>query len=69
VVGRRGVTAQHEEFGHDLRMAVFLANVGVNASHSARSPLFRDGSFTVIPIPDRIGYNGACNGNFSFSLN
>jgi hypothetical protein len=50
-------------------MAVFLANVGVNASHSARSPLFRDGSFTVIPIPDRIGYNGACNGNFSFSLN
>src|SRR6266513_395415 len=35
-------------------MAVFLANVGVNAGHTARSPLFRDGSFMVIPIPERM---------------
>ena len=35
-------------------MAVFLANVGVNASHTARSPLFGDGSFTLIPIPERM---------------
>jgi hypothetical protein len=35
-------------------MALFLANVGVNSSHTARSPLFRDGSFTVVPIPERM---------------
>ena len=34
-------------------MAVFLANVGVNAAHSARSPLFPDRSFTLLPIPER----------------
>ncbi|HEX6488985.1 MAG TPA: hypothetical protein VF137_08980 [Candidatus Dormibacteraeota bacterium] len=34
-------------------MAAFLANVGVNASHAARSPLRSDGSFTVLPIPER----------------
>jgi Nucleotide modification associated domain 3 len=33
-------------------MAVFLANVGVNASHAARSPLFEDGGFRLIPIPE-----------------
>ena len=33
-------------------MAVFLANVGVNASHAARSPLFADGTFALIPIPE-----------------
>ena len=33
-------------------MAVFLANVGVNASHSARSPLLPDGRFVVVPIPE-----------------
>jgi hypothetical protein len=31
-------------------MAAFLANVGVNASHAARSPLFGDGSFRLLPI-------------------
>jgi hypothetical protein len=35
-------------------MAVFLANVGVNASHTARSPLLPDGSFTLVPIPERM---------------
>jgi len=33
-------------------MAVFLANVGVNASHRARSPLFADGTFRLLPIPE-----------------
>jgi hypothetical protein len=35
-------------------MAVFLANVGVNAAHTARSPLHPDGSFTLVPIPERM---------------
>ena len=34
-------------------MAVFLANVGVNAAHRVRSPLFEDGSFVLHPIPER----------------
>jgi hypothetical protein len=34
-------------------MAAFLANVGVNASHAARSPLFDDGTFALLPIPER----------------
>ncbi len=34
-------------------MAVFLANVGVNAGHRVRSPLFEDGSFVLHPIPER----------------
>ena len=33
-------------------MAAFLANVGVNAGHAARSPLFDDGSFVLLPIPE-----------------
>lgn len=35
-------------------MAIFLANVGVNAGHPARSPVFGDGSFRLIPIPERM---------------
>jgi hypothetical protein len=35
-------------------MAVYIANVGVNAAHSARSPLFPDGSFRLLPIPERM---------------
>ena len=31
---------------------MFLANVGVNAGHAARSPLFADGSFELLPIPE-----------------
>ena len=34
-------------------MAVFLANVGVNSAHAARSPLFGDGTFELLPIPER----------------
>ncbi len=33
-------------------MAAFLANVGVNAGHAATSPLYEDGSFRLIPIPE-----------------
>lgn len=34
-------------------MAAFLANVGVNSAHAARSPSFEDGRFALIPIPER----------------
>jgi Nucleotide modification associated domain 3 len=34
-------------------VAAFLANVGVNAGHAARSPLFEDGTFALLPIPER----------------
>ena len=33
-------------------MAAFLANVGANAGHRVRSPLFADGSFRMHPIPE-----------------
>jgi len=35
-------------------VAAFLANVGVNAAHRARSPLFGDGSFALLPIPEHL---------------
>jgi len=34
-------------------VAVFLANVGVNAGHAARSPLFADATFRLVPIPEQ----------------
>jgi hypothetical protein len=34
-------------------VAAFLANVGANSSHAARSPMFDDGSFLLLPIPER----------------
>jgi len=34
-------------------MAAFLANVGVNSSHAATSPIFADGTFELLPIPER----------------
>ena len=37
-------------------MAVFVANVGVNAQHSSRSPLFADGSFILLPIPEKVAW-------------
>jgi hypothetical protein len=40
-------------------MAVFLANVGVNASHAGRgleSPMRADGTFTMLPVPERIAW-------------
>ena len=35
-------------------MAAFLANVGVNASHAVNSPLRADGTFELVPIPERV---------------
>ena len=34
--------------------SIFLVNVGVNASHMARSPIFCDGTFELLPIPDNL---------------
>ena len=34
-------------------MAAFLANVGVNSGHAARSPLFADGRFLMLPVPEK----------------
>jgi len=31
---------------------VFLVNVGANASHKFQSPIFRDGRFELLPIPE-----------------
>ena len=31
---------------------VFLVNTGVNSSHSAKSPIFSDGTFELLPIPE-----------------
>src|SRR5947207_8234653 len=37
-------------------MAAFLANVGVNASHRVVSPLHPDGTFRLVPIPERVAW-------------
>jgi hypothetical protein len=37
-------------------VAAFLANVGVNAAHAARSPLHDDGTFVLLPIPESIAW-------------
>lgn len=34
-------------------MAAFLANVGANSAHAGRSPLFPDGRFQLLPIPEK----------------
>jgi hypothetical protein len=34
-------------------VTAFLANVGVNASHPVQSPLFADGTFELVPIPEK----------------
>lgn len=33
-----------------------MANVGVNAAHRARSPLFPEGTFRLLPIPEHGGW-------------
>jgi len=38
---------------------IYLANVGVNASHRLRSPLQADGTFTLVTIPEPAGLRGA----------
>jgi hypothetical protein len=37
-------------------MPVFLANVGVNASHRVASPLNSDGTFRLVPIPEGMAW-------------
>jgi hypothetical protein len=37
---------------------IFLANVGANASHRFSSPVFPDGTFEFIPIPEDCQLNG-----------
>ena len=31
---------------------IFLVNIGVNSSHRAKSPIFSDGTFELLPIPE-----------------
>ena len=31
---------------------IFLVNIGVNSSHRAKSPIFSDGTFELMPIPE-----------------
>jgi hypothetical protein len=37
---------------YDRAVAAYLANVGVNAGHAAKSPFHPDGTFQLIPIPE-----------------
>src|SRR5713226_9047082 len=37
-------------------MAAFLANVGVNSAHAARSPMFDGGRFLLLPIPEKVAW-------------
>jgi hypothetical protein len=37
---------------------IFLANVVVNAAHRLRSPIFADGRFELVPIPEAPGLEG-----------
>ncbi|MSQ06538.1 MAG: hypothetical protein EXR46_04995, partial [Dehalococcoidia bacterium] len=37
---------------------IFLANVGANASHPFASPIFEDGAFEVLPIPEAVNLPG-----------
>ncbi|HLC29151.1 MAG TPA: hypothetical protein VJM51_00025 [Dehalococcoidia bacterium] len=37
---------------------VYLINIGANASHPLKSPLFADGTFELLPIPERVRMPG-----------
>lgn len=37
---------------------IFLANVGANTSHPSQSPIFDDGTFELLPIPEGRNYPG-----------
>ena len=37
---------------------IFLANVGANTSHPFQSPIFDDGTFELLPIPEGRNYPG-----------
>jgi hypothetical protein len=49
------MTNESTEIAVDTNSRIFLVNVGVNASHSIRSPLFDDGTFELLPIPEDRG--------------
>ena len=48
----RGLPGDRHRGGVALSGRIFLANVGANASHPFRSPIFADGTFEVLPIPE-----------------
>ena len=55
MVGAEATAADDRGHGSTIAaMAAFLANIGVNAAHPVRSPLFPDGSFVVYPIPEAL---------------
>ena len=35
---------------------IYVVNVGTNASHLFCSPIFEDGTFEFIPIPEAVSY-------------
>ena len=37
---------------------IYLANVGANAAHSFSSPIFADGTFEFLPIPEEPPIDG-----------
>jgi len=42
-----------KKFTPDINRKIFIINVGVNSRHGAlRSPIFKDGTFLFIPIPE-----------------
>jgi hypothetical protein len=38
---------------------IFLANVGANAAHRFQSPIFADGTYEMLPIPEAVNLPGA----------
>ena len=46
------MTQRHHEVPVNARSRIFLVNVGANASHPARSPVFANGTFEILPIPE-----------------
>ena len=49
----RKITVKAAGSGKDPGGRIFLANVGANRSHAVQSPLFPDGTFELVPIPER----------------
>jgi len=47
-----------DENGYGLGNRIFLANVGANSSHRFTSPIFEDGTFEFLPIPEGLHLSG-----------
>jgi hypothetical protein len=43
---------QHQLFANSQSRKAFIVNVGVNLSHNISSPIFSDGTFEFVPIPE-----------------